>query len=218
MKLLLTSAGLVNDSIVDSLRYLNGKDFEQSKLVFIPTAANLEQGDKAWLINDLVNCKNLNFAEVDIVDISALKLEHLKPRLENADIIVTGGGLAWYLMEWVRKSGLQEILPTLLESKVYVGISAGSMITGRSLYSKQMQIIYEDEDTPPSGDEDALGLVDFIVLPHLNSKFFPNVTKENAEKIAPDINQKLYLLDDDSAIQVDQDKVTVVSEGTWESV
>ena len=53
MKLLLTSGGITNKSIADALFELVGKKPEDTALVFIPTAANVETGDKSWFINDL---------------------------------------------------------------------------------------------------------------------------------------------------------------------
>ncbi len=46
MKLLLTSAGITNDAIAGSLAELTGKPFTELDLVFIPSAANAEGGDK----------------------------------------------------------------------------------------------------------------------------------------------------------------------------
>src|SRR3989344_7711298 len=104
MKLLLTSGGLTNESIINALKELTGKPLNKSKLAFIPTAANPEWGDKSWLVNDLINCKNLGLEEFDIVDISALEKNDWLKRLQNSDIMLVGGGLTWYLMDWVRKS------------------------------------------------------------------------------------------------------------------
>jgi len=59
MKLLLTSSGLTNKSIAKALLDLAGKPFSELNLVFIPTAANVEKGDKDWLLQDLINCRNL---------------------------------------------------------------------------------------------------------------------------------------------------------------
>ncbi|OWK26892.1 MAG: hypothetical protein US76_02160 [Parcubacteria group bacterium GW2011_GWA2_38_13b] len=55
MKLLLTSGGITNELIARALFDLVGKKPEDTSLVFIPTASNVEVGDKSWLINDLVN-------------------------------------------------------------------------------------------------------------------------------------------------------------------
>jgi peptidase E len=59
MKLLLTSAGITNKSIADALFDLVGKKSEDTSLVFIPTAANVEMGDKTWFIDNLIDLKNL---------------------------------------------------------------------------------------------------------------------------------------------------------------
>jgi dipeptidase E len=128
MKLLLTSNGIVNESIKKDLAELVGKPFSETSLAFIPTAANLDQTDKTWLINDLVNIKNLNLKFIDIVDISAMEEKMWLPRLKSADILFFSGGYTPHLMNWLKKSGLAVLLPKMLKNKVYVGISAGSMV------------------------------------------------------------------------------------------
>ena len=120
MKLMLTSAGVTNKSLENALKQLvKGK----IKMAFIPTAANIEEGDKDWLITDLNNCRKLG--EVDIVDISALEKDVWLSRLEKANVIFVGGGNTVYLMVCVLKSGLDKELKELLKTRVYVGISAG---------------------------------------------------------------------------------------------
>jgi peptidase E len=115
MKLILTSAGITNNSIAKAVKtFVNGK----IKIAFIPTAANNEKGDKDWLIKDLFNCSKLG--EVDIVDISALEKKDWLLRLEWADAIFVGGGDTKYLMSWIVKSGLDKELPELLKTRVYV--------------------------------------------------------------------------------------------------
>ena len=46
MKLLLTSSGITNDSIANALFELTGKRPEDTTIVFIPTASNVETGIK----------------------------------------------------------------------------------------------------------------------------------------------------------------------------
>lgn len=213
MKLLLTSGGLENKTMIDALRELVGKDFRDAKLVFIPTAANVEAGDKWWLISDLAKCKELGFKEVDIVDIAAVPKEIWEPRLNNADVIMVGGGNTSYLMLQIIKSGLAEILPELLKNRVYVGISAGSMVVSSNLKEKEIQLLYE-EPIVEGAAEEGLGFVDFLVVPHMNSPFFPRAA-ELIDEVAKDTEVPLYALDDQSAVQVIDGKVEVVSEGKW---
>src|SRR3972149_9243870 len=124
MKLLLTSSGNTNKSIENTLLDLLGKPFEKTNIVFIPTAANAEQGDKSWLVDDMNNFKKLNFASFDIIDLAAVPKSIWLPSFKKADVLVFGGGDTYYLLSWIKKSGLEKILPELLKTKAYVGISA----------------------------------------------------------------------------------------------
>jgi len=144
MKLLLTSNGISNSSIANALFSLTGKKPEETTLVFIPTASNVETGDKDWLIKDLLNLKKLNFKSIEITDISAVDEKIWKPSFERADVLFFEGGNTYHLMRWLNKSGLAKILPELLKDKVYVGVSAGSMVSNPDLALKLSQIIYEN--------------------------------------------------------------------------
>src|ERR1044072_3218010 len=141
MKLLLTSNGLSNDSIARALFDLVGKKPGDTALVFIPTASNVETGDKDWFINDLINIHKQGFKSVSITDISAVPEDIWRPQLEQADILFFEGGNTYHLMRWINKSGLAKILPKLLEKRVYVGLSAGSMVASPDLSLRLSQII-----------------------------------------------------------------------------
>jgi dipeptidase E len=83
---------------------------------------------------------------------------------------------------------------------VYVGLSAGSMVTGPDLALRLSQIIYGED--MEEKNMNGLGLVDFYILPHLNSPYFPARMEENARKVAGEISRKIYFLDDQSALKV----------------
>lgn len=214
MKLLLTSAGLTNKTIAGALADLAGRPLTELNLAFVPTAANVEPGDKWWLINDLVNCKNLGFKSIDIVDISALPQDIWQPRLEAADVFLFGGGNTFHLMRCLQESGLAGLLPSLLESRVFVGISAGSMVACKSLDLSTSERLYSEEVGKFDSDE-GLGYVDFLVRPHLNSPYFPNLNLSNLEMLAMEFPDTFYALDDNSAIKIFGEHVEVVSEGIW---
>lgn len=214
MKLLLTSGGFTNKSIIKALRYLTGKPFKEQSLAFIPTAANVEDGDKSWLIDDMNNARKLGFSSIDVVDISAISREMGEERLRAADIIMVGGGNTFHLMYWINKSGLSGIMKELLETKVYVGISAGSMVMAKSLELSQASKLYY-EDVGPSELDRGLGYVDFQVRPHLNSEWFKKVRDEYLKELAKEIKDRIYAIDDATAIQVVDGKVSLITEGTW---
>ncbi len=215
MKLLLTSNGLSNPSIARALFELVGKLPTDTHIAFIPTAMNVSTGNKDWFIDDLSNIKKQEPKCIDIVDISALPKNIWLPRLEAADVLFFSGGNSFHLMRWIEESGLKEVLPKLLETRVWAGISAGSMVTNPTLAlsSKDKQIYYEENFGYAS--EKALGLVDVYTRPHFNSPDFPQATKEYIEAIAKDFPDTIYALDDNSAIKVVDGTVEVVSEGEY---
>lgn len=214
MKLLLTSGGLTNDSIANALFELVGKKPEHTKIVFIPTASNVEVGDKDWFINDLINLQKRNFEEIDIADISAVEEKIWKPKLERADVLFFEGGNTYYLMEWINKSGLVNILPELLKTKVWVGVSAGSMVTNKDLSLKISQIVYA-EDLDKTEEMNGLHYVDFYFFPHLNSEYFKDIRRDYIEKVTKEMPDIIYVMDDQSALKVVDGKIEVVSEGDW---
>lgn len=63
--------------------------------------------------------------------------------------------------------------------------------------------------------DEGLSLVDFLIEPHINNKYFPEVTFENAKKQSEKLSKTIYALDDNSAIKVKDNEVLVVSEGDW---
>lgn len=216
MKLLLTSGGLLNQSIINALLDLTGKPFAELNLAFIPTASNVEKGDKKdWLIEDLIICKNLGFKSIDIVDISALSKEMWQPRLEEADVFFVEGGNTSYLMHWMEKSGLKELLPKMLETKVYVGVSAGTMIACKHLDVNQSESLYSEDVLKDYQNNEGLGWVDFLIRPHLNSPHFPGMTLESLEPLAKELPETFYAIDDESAIKVRDGSVEVISQGQW---
>jgi dipeptidase E len=214
MKLLLTSGGITNKSITNALLDLAGRPFAELKLAFIPTAADVEKGSKEWLINDLGNLKSLGFAKIDIVDISAVPRENWEPRIKEADILVFGGGNTYHLMYWLGKSGLAEILPDLLKSRVYVGISAGSMVAGCKISLSTSERLYYKEEGQYN-DEKGLGFVNFLMRPHLNSSHFPKIRKEFLEETAKEIKEPIYAIDDQTAIQVVDGDIKIITEGDY---
>ncbi|MBI4225261.1 MAG: peptidase E [Candidatus Sungbacteria bacterium] len=214
MKLLLTSGGLSNQPIIDGLFELIGTSIRDVKIAFIPTAANVETGDKGWLVKDLVQLRGLNPASLDIVDFSAVSRDIWQPRMEEADVLVFGGGNTFHLMYHLEKSGLKDMLPGLLETRVYVGVSAGSMVMGKKLLSQSDARLYYD-DVGKYEKENGLGFVDFDVKPHLNSPYFPNMRDEHLKKTAEQLKETMYAIDDETAIKVIDGKVEIISEGKW---
>ncbi len=206
MKLLLTSGGLKNKAIIDAFELLAGKNLRETSAVYIPTAANPERGDKGWLIANL-NELHTQCRAVDIIDI-ALPTQYWEPAVRAAESIIVGGGNTTYLMKEMRTSGFDRLLSELLATKIYVGISAGSIVATPSTAP-----ISDNEPAMP-----ALGLVQFGIQPHYLSASFALAASEDKvrQRIADaTIPYPVYALDDQSAICVNGADVHVASAGKW---
>ena len=103
-------------------------------MVFIPTRQMWKKVIKSWLIDDLADIEKLGLKSIEVVDIS-VEEKYGNKNLKKPIFFYFEGGYTYYLMEWINKSGLAKILPELLKTKVYVGASAGSMVTGKRISS-----------------------------------------------------------------------------------
>lgn len=214
MKLLLTSAGLSNQSIAASLGKLAAIPNNKVHLAFIPTAANVIEGDKGWLIEDYQNLKKQGYGCIDIVDISALPKDIWQPRLEAANVLMFGGGNNYHLMYWLRKSGLDKLLTELVETRVYVGVSAGSMVLSKRLLLTSDEPVIQ-ENRMGKQDDTGLGWVDLYIRPHFKSPYFPRYTVEYLKEAAKTIDEQIYAIDDQTAVIVADGKEEIISEGEY---
>jgi dipeptidase E len=128
--------------------------------------------------------------------------------LDAADVLLVNGGDALYLAHWMRESGLADLLPSMPD-KVWVGLSGGSMVMtpriGQDFVGWQA----------PDGTDNALGVVDFAIFPHLDNPGLPENTMADAERWAATLDIPAYAIDDQTAISVVEGRVSVISEGHW---
>ncbi len=215
MKLLLTSAGLKNKTLAKALLDMVGKPASEINIAFIPTAVNVTKGDKGWFIDNLYELRQQNYRFIDIVDISALPKWNWQPRLEAADVLFFSGGTTPPLIYWMEKSGLKEMLPELLKTRLYVGVSAGSIATSPTLAlsNKEKGLWYKEKFGYEA--KEGLGYINFFIRPHLNTAKQPHTSKEALEKIAKEIPQTIYGIDDQMAIKVVDGKMEVIGEGEY---
>jgi dipeptidase E len=227
MKLLLTSAGITNDSIHKALVDMLGKPVAQSNIVCIPTAIYAAPGGNGFAWRELKDLSEMGWKELAILELTTMttiREEHWLPTLEAADLIWVGGGITLYLCYWIQTSGFAKKLPELLKKAVYVGVSAGSMVVTDSLNINRVELartgIYYDDEydeaaPPNAGSDRTVKLADFVIRPHLNSDYFPAATLENMENWAAKVDVPLYAIDDQTAIKVVDGKIEVISEGEW---
>ena len=215
MKYLLTSAGVKNPSIHKALVDLLGKPIAEASALCIPTAIYaIPDGPKhAWEFfsgQATTPMCELGWKSMGVLELTALPSIDKKlwvPLVQEIDVLLVNGGDPLFLYYWMRQSGLADLLPSL--RAVYVGLSAGSMVMTPNIGE------YFVGWKPPTGGDETLGLVDFSIFPHLDHEMLPYNTMVHAEKWAAEMGVPSYAIDDETAIQVVDGEVKVISEGNW---
>jgi dipeptidase E len=216
MMLLLTSAGIKNQSIHASLVEVLGKPIAESSALIIPTATYTFPGgaQSAWRIiagRAATPLSELGWKSVGVLELTALPSidrERWVSVVEETDALLVGGGDPLYLCYWMRQSGLAELLPSLTET-VYVGVSAGSLVMGPCIGGDVADL------SPLNGGDRTLGLVDFAIFPHVDHPDMPDRAMASAERWAAGLSVPGYAIDDDTAIKIVDGAIEVVTEGHW---
>ena len=132
MRLLLSSAGLENETIQSFFMSLVGKDMAQVRALFIPTAA-INPGAIAVLpkcMNDLLKC-GIPEENITVFDLHQnMGLEELK----KYDLVYLTSGSTAYLLERINETGFREsLLGYIRDDGLVLGVSAGSIIFADNL-------------------------------------------------------------------------------------
>ena len=218
MRLLLTSAGIKNPSIHGALVDLLGKPISESTALCIPTATYghpMAGPEAAWrfISGQEPRCPmcELGWKSLGVLELTALPSlgeEQWVPLVKETDVLLVNGGDPLYLCYWMRQSGLADLLPSLHET-VWVGLSAGSIVMTPKIGEDFVRW------NPPSGSDEALGIVEFSIFPHVDHEEMPDNSMANAERWAAGIPGPAYAIDDQTAIKVIDGSVEVVTEGHW---
>jgi dipeptidase E len=216
MRYLLTSSGITNPSIHAALVDLLGKPVAECCALCIPTGVHPFAGGPFAAYRFIIGTAqggicDLGWDSIGVLELTALpsvERDHWVAAVEQADALLVGGGDVFYLNRWMKESGLADLLPSL-QSLVYVGVSAGSIVTASTFGET-----YDDPDQPFVIDN-GLGLVEFALIPHMDHPDHPESSIENVRSMAAHLPVPTYGIDDETAIKVVDGAIDVISEGTW---
>lgn len=215
MKLLLTSAGIKNESIKNTLIEMLGKPISESTALCIPTAIYaIPDGSKhSWEFlsgQATTPMCELGWKSMGVLELTALPSidkDLWVPMVKETDVILVNGGDPLYLNYWMKQSGLANLLPAI--KAVYVGLSAGSMVMAPRIGNDFVGWSQSDMT------DETLNIVDFALFPHLDHYMLPDNKMGNAIKWVETMDCDCYVIDDQTAIKVVDGVVEVISEGNW---
>lgn len=165
------------------------EDLKGKTIAFIPTASLTESirfyvktGRKALEKAGVI---------VEEVEITKFSNEEISFILHKCDYIYITGGNTFFLLQELKRKGVDKIIFEQVKSgKLYIGESAGAIITSPD--TEYMKKVNFDpvEKAPELEDYTSLGLVDFYTIPHYGN--FP--FKKKGEKVIQLYNEKLQLI------------------------
>lgn len=170
-------------------------------LVFITTAAEVEEGDLWWLRDDRKALIDAGFKVFDYT-LTNKKENEVRKTMEKADIICVEGGNTFYLLEKTKESGFDKIAreEVLVKGKPYIGCSAGSWLAGPDI--ELAHTLDNTEKAPHLKSFEALNLVDFVVMPHWGYEDFKELYLNRQLDIAWGEKYKIILLTNYQYIRV----------------
>lgn len=199
MKLFLASSGL------SYIKQFVGKDPSEMKLLFIPTAGNLDD-DVWWIDKDRDVLRKTGF-QITELDIELASKEEMIDQISKADIVYVAGGNTFYLLHQLRVRGFDVMLNKYVRGGgLYAGASAGALIAGPDI--QIINVLDEPEKVPGLKSAAGFGWVDIVPIPHYNMKertaIIDKIKSENVGNII------VVPLTDDQAI--------LVEDGSWKIV
>jgi len=206
MKLFLASASNTLSLMAQRLP----KRGKGAKVIFIANASDNLSGDKWWIRNDRNAFKKMKCEVVDL-DLRKIDSKEFSKSLKNASVVHFCGGSVLYLISLINKKRLKPaLIRTIRRGKtIYSGTSAGSMITAADLKLSS----YDGEDreyVKKMKDFSGLGLVDFLIIPHVNNVDFLGGNVRIIKQLHKNL-QPLIFIDDNKAVLVEDDKIKIIS-------
>ena len=107
-------------------------------VLFIPTSGNVEEY-RGYIDEALQTFADLGF-QVEILDISACDRETAQAKIFQSKLLYVSGGNTFYLLQELKKKQLLSLIKEqIADGMVYVGESAGAIITAKDIdYNKLM--------------------------------------------------------------------------------
>ena len=176
------------------------EEIEMKKVLFIPTASIYEEY-KGYVGSARKIFKKLG-AVLTEMDISKEDYASLEAEFNDADIIYFTGGNSFFLLEQLRKNGVDKLLKEELnKGKLFIGESAGAIVCAPDI--KYIEMMDEKPSDYSLTDGGGLSLINFYVLPHYLTAPFKKITEKILEQfnnldICPINNSQAVIIEDSS--------------------
>lgn len=184
------------------------KSPKETKLTFIPTAAEVEDGDLQWLKDDRQSLVDAGFNVTDFTFTGKTE-DEVTFMLDKTDFVFVSGGNTFFLLQQMQKSGFDKLIKEYVgKGLIYGGSSAGSVVAGPDI--SLVKELDDPSKAPDLKDYKSLNLTDVVVFPHWGSPHFQK-RYEKVMKSGYKTGLKIILLTDDQYLFVKDGKYTIES-------
>ena len=199
---------ILTSSLYESIELVKkflDKNTESKKILFIPTAANVEEYKKYMHLTQKA-FEDFGY-EVENFDVSVFSEEIAKEKLSEAKIVFISGGNTFYLLQELKRKNLIPYLKERIENGLlYIGESAGSVIAAPDI---EYASVIDDETVATELDDYAgLNLVDFYIVPHFEEEPFVESSRNTVELYKDKLDLKL--INNKEAILVENNNFTIL--------
>lgn len=201
-KLFLTSVGFVNKNVADLfLKELNKKP--NACKVFM-VAAGLTDEENFYIEESRKELADLGFENIFIFNLNA-GADFYK-EFENSDVIYICGGNTYYILQKIKEIGLdKKIIEAIGNGKIYVGVSAGSIIAGPDIDIAGWGID-GDLNEVKLKDLSGLNLTDISIFPH----FDETRNRQEVEEFKKTASHTVIELTDNQAVFVSGNNFRII--------
>ena len=174
-------------------------------VAFIPTA-NLPQRSDGYVQEARQAFTDMG-CQIDDLEVSTADPETIRRSLEEDDLIYLSGGNTFFLLQELRRSGAADLIRQQVDQgKPYIGESAGAVVTGPDIGFLDAM---DPRSAAPNLDSTVgLGLVDFRLLPHLDSEPFAEVTRKILDRYGD--NAPMVAINNSQAVAVHGQCLTIL--------
>lgn len=172
------------------------------RVIFITTAAEVEEGDKGWLEDDKNALRQIGLELIDYTLTGKTEID-FKKDFQDIHYVFVSGGNTFYLLQQAQQSGFISFINQYMQNdNVYFGSSAGSAIAGKDIYP--LRNLDDEEKAPHIHGYKGFGFVDLVLFPHWGSKNFKDRYLNQRLEHAYTDEHKLMFLTDKQFLYIDE--------------
>ena len=199
---------ILTSSLYESIELVKkflDKNTESKKILFIPTATNVDEYKKYIHLTQKV-FEDFGY-EVENFDVSIFSEEIAKEKLSEAKTVFIFGGNTFYLLQELKRKNLTSYLKERIENGLlYIGESAGSVIATPNI--EYASIVDDKTLATELNDYTGLNLVDFYIVPHFEEEPFVESSRKTVELYKDKLDLKL--INNKEAILVENNNFTII--------